>query len=469
MDDNECNKQLRATLHGVFGLENSDSLHDEDLSVFDGEEDDYGEDDVEEEKGPMYDDSYIEEQYTAGPIVGMCFHYVQTTFTFYKEHSRLNGFGVVKKSAKKLAGQLKYVTFGCDKCRKTTTKNQSKRVYCKARVNYQVMNDSSCVATKVILEHNHELKPALSHFFPCHRELSRTVKRSLVAYDIAGLRSSKSIRLLEVEAGGPERMSDAAALHGFFVNMQSKDNFFYSIDADNTGRIQNAVWVHTHCRVAYRDFSDVICFDTTYLMDQWSMPFASFIGVNHHNQSILLGCALLTSEDIKTYAFIFRTWLMTMGEISLTAILIDQYESIKAAIREVLPNTIHRRRDLKNVLKACFKTYMAWKDDMVVPNIPDLDFDTDSTIVRNSREVHLRERPRSTETNFCINTHAAEMLRDGDLDTMMYMMRDKAVKVGVAAADGAVKVLKLLTICEYVILARRIPFNQIVVYFIAWD
>ncbi|PHT93381.1 hypothetical protein T459_01263 [Capsicum annuum] len=45
-----------------------------------------------------------------------------------------------------------------------------------------------------------------------------------------------------------------------------------------------------------------------------------------------------------------------------------------------------RHRDLKNVLKACFKTYIAWKYDMVVPNIPDSDSTIDSTVVRNSRE-----------------------------------------------------------------------------------
>ncbi|PHT35895.1 hypothetical protein CQW23_23595 [Capsicum baccatum] len=162
------------------------SVEDEDLSVFDGKENDYGKDDVEEVESPMHDDSYTEEQYTEDPIEGMSFRCVQTTFTFYKEHSHLTGFRVVKKTAKKLAGQLKYVTFG---------------------------------------------------------ELSRMVKRSLVAHDIAGLRPSKSIRLLEVKAGGPERMrctpkdyrnyilqqwrlqtlsSDTAALLIFFVDIQSK-------------------------------------------------------------------------------------------------------------------------------------------------------------------------------------------------------------------------------------------------------
>ncbi|PHU07498.1 hypothetical protein BC332_23987 [Capsicum chinense] len=232
MDHNECNTQLRATLYGLFGLEDSDSLHgnedsyggytegpdryldtddkdlqnldgeemnrshqsteDEDLSVFDSKEDHYWEDDVEEEKGPMHDDSYTEEHYTAGPV---------------------------------------------------KARNQSKRIDCIARVNCQMMNDGSCIVIKVILEHNHELEPAMSHFCPSHRELSKTVKRSLVTHDITSLRPSKSIRLLEVEAGGLE---------------------------------------------------------------------------------------------------IMRTWLMAMGEIPLTTILTDQCESIKAAIHEVMPNTVHR-------------------------------------------------------------------------------------------------------------------------------
>ncbi|PHT76257.1 hypothetical protein T459_19779 [Capsicum annuum] len=261
MDHNDSNNLLRAILNDVLGWEDSDSLHgnehsyggyadgpdryldtddedlqnltdqeinrshqsvqDEDLNISNSEEDLYGEDGVEEEEGPMHDNSYTNEQYTA----------------------------VVKKSAKKLAGQIKNITFGCDTCRKTTARNQSKRVDCKARVNYHVMNDGSFIVAKVILEHNHELEPALLHFKPCHRKLSRTLKRSLTAHDITGLKPSKSIRLLEVEAGGPERMtctpkdyrnyilqqrrlrtlsSNTAVLHRFFVDMQSKNEFFFT-------------------------------------------------------------------------------------------------------------------------------------------------------------------------------------------------------------------------------------------------
>ncbi|KAF3642844.1 hypothetical protein FXO37_22328 [Capsicum annuum] len=73
---------------------------DEYLSVFDGEEYDHQDDGGQEEEGTIHDDGYTEAQYTACSIVGMYFHSVQSAFAFYKEHSRLTYFGIVKKSAK---------------------------------------------------------------------------------------------------------------------------------------------------------------------------------------------------------------------------------------------------------------------------------------------------------------------------------------------------------------------------------
>ncbi|KAK4363136.1 hypothetical protein RND71_018377 [Anisodus tanguticus] len=61
------------------------------------------------------------------------------------------------------------------------------------------MHDGSWRVTKIIGENNHALDAALSHFMPSHREVSKSLKRHLVAHDIAGLRPSKSIRLLKVQ------------------------------------------------------------------------------------------------------------------------------------------------------------------------------------------------------------------------------------------------------------------------------
>jgi hypothetical protein len=38
-------------------------------------------------------------------------------------------------------------------------------------------------------------------------------------------------------------------------------------------------------------------FDTIYLTNRYDIPFALFVGVNHHGQSILLGVGLISKED----------------------------------------------------------------------------------------------------------------------------------------------------------------------------
>ncbi|WMV45284.1 hypothetical protein MTR67_038669 [Solanum verrucosum] len=115
----------------------------------------------------------------------MVFGSVESLFAFYKEHSRLTDFGVVKKSSKKKGCEYaRYVSFTCDKSRKTTARNSSKRVNCKCRINCIVLADGSYRVTTVTFEHNHELKPSLSRFLCCHRQISRTLKRSFEAHDI---------------------------------------------------------------------------------------------------------------------------------------------------------------------------------------------------------------------------------------------------------------------------------------------
>lgn len=35
-------------------------------------------------------------------------------------------------------------------------------------------------------------------------------------------------------------------------------------------------------RAAWEDFGDVVCFDATYLTNEYELPFANFVGVNQH-------------------------------------------------------------------------------------------------------------------------------------------------------------------------------------------
>ncbi|XP_021835081.2 protein FAR-RED IMPAIRED RESPONSE 1-like [Spinacia oleracea] len=136
---------------------------------------------------------------------------------------------------------------------------------------------------------------------------------------------------------------DANAMYEYF-KMMKEDNpiFFFIYRQAPDGRLQDVLWVDARSRAAYEEFGDVVCFDTTYLMNQYKMPFANFVGVNHHGQSILLGCALVSHENSDTFEWIFSHWLDCMGGKAPIGILTDQDAAMRKALKETMSGTCHR-------------------------------------------------------------------------------------------------------------------------------
>lgn len=88
---------------------------------------------------------------------------------------------------------------------------------------------------------------------------------------------------------------DFDAIQTYFLKMQAEyAGFFCSIDFDEEGRLRNIFWTDQRSRVAYKDFGDVVTFDTTYLTNKYDMPLVFFLGVNHRGQSILLRCGFIS-------------------------------------------------------------------------------------------------------------------------------------------------------------------------------
>ncbi|KAI8536292.1 hypothetical protein RHMOL_Rhmol10G0246100 [Rhododendron molle] len=114
------------------------------------------------------------------------------------------------------------------------------------------------------------------------------------------------------------------------------------MDLDDEGRLRNVFWADARSRAACKEFGDVVTFDTTYLVNKYDMPFAPFIGVNHHGQSILLECGLVSHEDTKSFSWLFKTWMTCMWGCAPKAIITDQCMAMKNAIEDVFPNTRHR-------------------------------------------------------------------------------------------------------------------------------
>ncbi|KAF2306323.1 hypothetical protein GH714_016436 [Hevea brasiliensis] len=299
------------------------------------------------------------------PSVGMYYASIDILFDAYLSYAREKGFSVAKKPASKGNGNVhKYQTISCDRGRKSYAKSISKRINCPACLSAILKSNGFWQVTKLQTQHNHELDPNMSRFMRAHSSIPSAIKRRLEAHDIAGIRPSKSVRLLEVQAGGSEKLSclprdyrnfinisrrrklgngDAGCINRMFLRMQQQNtNFFHLIDIDEDQRLTNVFWVHSRSIAAYEEFCDVIRVDTTCLINRYRMPFASIIGVNHHDQSILLGSALISHKDAKTFRWVFSTWLAAMCGGAPNAILTDQCESMKSTIREVMPNTTHR-------------------------------------------------------------------------------------------------------------------------------
>jgi transposase-like protein len=72
------------------------------------------------------------------------------------------------------------------------------------------------------------------------------------------------------------------------------------------------------------------------------MPFAPFVGVNHHGSSVLLGCGLISHEDTESFSWLFKNWLTCMSGRAPNAIITDQCAAMRNAIENIFPNTRHR-------------------------------------------------------------------------------------------------------------------------------
>ncbi|KAK1379473.1 hypothetical protein POM88_026217 [Heracleum sosnowskyi] len=260
------------------------------------------------------------------PEVNTVFNSEGEVYEYCRQHGLQNGFGIMIRNTRKIDGVSMYLTVAChrygERNQRAVDSLKPKPVVktnCKARLCAKRMDeDNKWRVTQFDNEHNHNLSPtgipmnksfnALEH--GGHENMSFS-KKDCENY----MRIIRRLRLAE---------GDVVDLQSYFNNAQSIDsNFYYSIDLDDENRIRNLFWADARCRAAYKELRDVVTFDTTYLTNKYDMPFAPFVRVNHHGQSILLGCGLVSNEDIPTFVWLFETWLACMNDNPPNAIITD--------------------------------------------------------------------------------------------------------------------------------------------------
>ncbi|XP_057511652.1 protein FAR-RED IMPAIRED RESPONSE 1-like [Actinidia eriantha] len=324
------------------------------------------------------------------PNDGMEFESKEDAFSFYKEYAKSVGFAAIIKASRRsrITGNFIDAKFVCtrygSKQESTTSETLApvpnadrtasiplkkkrgrmsrswSKTDCKACMHVKRSQYGRWVVRTFIKEHNHEIFPDQAYYFRGHRNIDLG-NSNVDALHAIRARTKRMFVTMSRQSGGPKKVrnqksgisnstqqhlrldeGDAQAMLEYFMDMQDENpNFFYALDFNEEQRLRNIFWVDAKGRLDYGSFNDVVLFDTTYIKNEYKLPFAPFIGVNHHCQPLLLGCALIADETKSTYSWVMRAWLRAMGRQSPKVILTDQDKALKEAITEVLPDARH--------------------------------------------------------------------------------------------------------------------------------
>ncbi|KAL4607292.1 hypothetical protein ACB092_09G162900 [Castanea dentata] len=249
--------------------------------------------------------------------------------TFYKEFAIKEGFGIRIRTSKKAprSDNVTSCIYVCCSEGQRKTKNALDSCLSIDDENKACRSCSSlrtgCEAMLRVMKNNKLQKWVVKGFDNNHNHGIISPKCSLIEkFGEEGLPTGKlamidcwnhfrDVRGKNLDAG------DASTVLNYCQKQQAQNsNFFYAIQCDDVGHMVNFFWVDAQSRMAYQYFRGV-----------YDMPFAPFMELNHHCQSILFGCALLQDETEQTF--------------EPKSIITDQDLAMGAAIAKVFPRTCH--------------------------------------------------------------------------------------------------------------------------------
>lgn len=311
------------------------------------------------------------------PVLGMEFETEDKAYTFYNTYAFYFGFSVRKSkshffSNKKLRDRL-FVCHAEGK-RDVDTRDAADvkshraetRFECLARMKIScVSNGDMYRVIEFIPNHTHVTSsPSKTHLFRSHRKMSAINIAQAEMTDRSGINPKETVEFMSRQAGGREHLGfipldyknylrtkqtremktgDTGGVLEYLQKKKLTDpNFFYAIQVDKEDLITNIFWADARMMVDYDYFGDVVCFDTTFRKNKEGRPFAMFVGVNHHKQSVIFGAALLYDETAETFEWLFDIFAKTMSGKKPKSIFTDQDAAMAKALASEWPETTHR-------------------------------------------------------------------------------------------------------------------------------
>ncbi|CAK8570745.1 unnamed protein product [Lathyrus sativus] len=250
----------------------------------------------------------------------MCFSCLEEVKTYYQEYALKKGFGWRIRSSKKGDdGEFNYLILSCSRegsniskisCTLKTLPSRAKN--CPVKICIKLKQDDLWYTTQFETNHSHETSPIKVRLFRANKKMNLHVRRTIQINDDVGVRINKTFQSLVKDARGHENIPFCEKDVRNYINKERRA--IGKEDLDDDFHVRNVFWAVAKSRSAYEYFGDVVTFDTTDLTNKYDMHFSAFVGVNHHGQSTLLGCGLLSGEDTNSFVWLFKSWLRCMLE-----------------------------------------------------------------------------------------------------------------------------------------------------------
>lgn len=305
------------------------------------------------------------------PTVGLEFDSFDEAYDFYNAYGKERGFGIRvsnswfrSKRKERYRAKLSCSSAGFKKKSEANNPRPETRTGCPAMMVIRLMDSKRWRIVEVELEHNHAVSPQIKRFYKSHKKMILAARRAQPPPEpVTEVHTIRLYRTAVVDAvcngytNVDEREGlipvdhskhlelkdgDTQALYNYFCRMKlTNPNFFYLMDIDDGGCLRNVFWADARSRAAGSLFNDTVAIDTTCVTNKYDIPLISFIGVNHHGQQVLLGCAFLGLDSVEYYVWILRAWLNCILGRPPEVIITDQSKPLQSAVCEVFPKACH--------------------------------------------------------------------------------------------------------------------------------
>lgn len=294
------------------------------------------------------------------PAVGMEFESYDDAYNYYNCYAKEVGFRVrVKNSWFKRNSKEKYGAVLCcssqgfKRIKDVNRMRKETRTGCPAMVRMRLVDSKRWRILEATLEHNHVVGSYKKITSGSKRKENSSTTDTIKLYRAlvidSGTNESSSLsqsRFFPESLSNNQlnlRKGDSQAMYNYFCRMQlTNPNFFYLTDLTDDGCLRNVFWADARCRAASGYFSDVIYFDNTYLTSKFEVPLVALVGVNHHGQSVLMGCGLLAGETVESYTWFFKSWVTCMLRQSPQTIITKRCKILENVVGDVFPQSLHR-------------------------------------------------------------------------------------------------------------------------------